>query len=87
MTGKTKSGFVYTLDDDILDDMELLDAMAEAGDTIASPSKFVLKVLGKKQRKALYDHIRDDKGKVRPERVMDEIKEMFEGLGKAGKNS
>lgn len=86
MTGTTRSGFAYTVDDDLLDDMELLDALAEIGDTVTSPSKFVVKLLGKQQRKALYDHIRDDQGKVRPEKVMEEVKDMLEG-SQAGKNS
>lgn len=87
MTGKTKSGFAFTLEDDVLEDMELLDAMAEIGETPTGVSKTVLKLLGKQQRKALYDHLRDDKGKVRPEKVTNELIDIFEALGKAGKNS
>lgn len=87
MTGKTKSGFEFTLEDDVLEDMELLDAMAEIGETSAGVSKTVIKLLGKQQRKALYDHLRDDKGKVRPEKVANELIDIFEALGKAGKNS
>ncbi len=87
MTGETKSGFHFELEDDALEDMELLDALSELGETPGGASKTVLALLGKKQRKALYDHLRDDKGKVRPAKVMEEISDIFEVLGQAGKNS
>lgn len=87
MTGTTKSGFTFTLEDDVLDDMELLDAMAEIGETTSGVSKTVVKLLGKQQRKALYDHLRDDKGKVRQAKVLQELTDIFETLGQAGKNS
>lgn len=87
MTGETKSGFHYELEDDALEDMELLDALSELGEASGAASRVVVRLLGKQQRKALYDHIRDENGKVRPAKVMEEISDIFEALGQAGKNS
>ncbi len=87
MTGETKSGFHFELDDDVMENMELLDALSELGETSGAASRVVVRLLGKQQRKALYDHIRDENGIVRPAKVMEEISDIFEALGQAGKNS
>ena len=67
--------------------MELIDAMAEAQEeNPAMFSKAVLLLLGKDQRKKLYDHIRDDNGRVSVEAVTNSFVEIFEALGEQGKN-
>ena len=84
----TKSGFKCKIDKSVLDDMELVDAMAEAqGD---DPLKFTIvinKILGEKNKKKLYDHLRAKNGTVPIEATSNEIVEIFEALGDDGKNS
>lgn len=87
MKGKLKNGFSFDVDENALDNMELIDAMAEAQEeNPAMFSKAVLLLLGKDQRKMLYDHIRDDNGRVSVEAVTNSFVEIFEALGEQGKN-
>lgn len=87
MKGKLKNGFSFDVDENALDNMELIDAMAEAQEeNPAMFSKAVLLLLGKEQRKKLYDHIRDDNGRVSVEAVTNSFVEIFEALGEQGKN-
>lgn len=86
ITGTLSSGFVYQLEDDVLDNMELVDALAEAeDDNAASWSRIVLLLLGKEQRKALYDHLRKDTGRVPIMAVVSVVSEILAGTAK-GKN-
>lgn len=87
MKGELKNGFSFDVDENALDNMELIDAMAEAQEeNPAMFSKAVLLLLGKDQRKMLYDHIRDDNGRVSVEAVTNSFVEIFEALGEQGKN-
>lgn len=83
---KTKSGFKFEVSEKTLDNMELVDAIAEAEEDGAKISKVVTILLGKSQKSKLYDHLRDDDGIVSVESVGDEILEIFEILGEQGKN-
>ncbi len=87
--GTTKSGFQFELGDNVMNNMELVDAMAELDDG-GHPfalSKVCLLLLGKEQRKKLYDHIRDEDGTVPPKAMGEEIAEIIRGCGDTGKNS
>lgn len=87
MKGKLENGFEFVVDDDALDNMELIDAMADAQeDNPAMFSKAVLILLGKDQRQKLYDHLRDESGRVPIEAVTNAFVEIFEALGDHGKN-
>lgn len=84
----TKSGFSCEIDPSTLDNMELVDALAEMqgdGDAL-SVSRVVRMVLGDKNRKALYDHLRKY-GRVPVGDVTQEVIEIFGALGNPGKNS
>ena len=85
--GITSSGFEYEVDERVTDDMELIDNIAEIETDGTKMSKVVLTVLGKEQRKRLYDHVRTDDGFVSAQEV---LKTIFEIIGKIepdGKNS
>lgn len=85
--GTLKNGFDFEVDETLLDDMELIDALAEAqGENPTMISVVVKKLLGTEQRKALYDHLRRDNGTVPIEDVSDAIMEVIEALGDDGKN-
>ena len=85
--GITKSGFSYELDETKLDDMELLDAIAEMEGNPLNISKVLKTILGNDQRKALYDHLRDDTGRVSVKAVAEAIADIFSSSGSDGKNS
>lgn len=85
--GITKSGFSYELDENKLDDMELLDAIAEVDSNPLNISKVLKTILGEDQRKALYDHLRDDTGRVSVKTVTEAIADIFSSSGSDGKNS
>lgn len=87
MKGKLKNGFEFDIDEKALDNMELIDAMAEAqDDNPAKFSKAILLLLGKDERDRLYDHIREQDGRVPIQAVSDSFVEIFQALGDQGKN-
>lgn len=83
--GKTKSGFKFELEDHILDNMELLDAIVEADKNPAMIPSIVTMVLGKDGKKRLYDHLRTEKGNVPIMSVATEVIEIF-NCNQQGKN-
>lgn len=86
ISGKTKSGFEYSIDSNVMDNMELLDAVAEIDGNPLALSKVLKMVLGDEQRKALYDHLRQEDGRVPVKAVSEEITDIFTSSGKNGKN-
>ena len=85
--GKLENGFEYEVNEDVLDDMELLDAMAEAEEDPLKISVISKKVLGTGQRKRLYDHLRRQDGTVPVEDASQAIVDILMDLGEDGKNS
>ena len=88
MKGTTKSGFEYDVPEDVFDDMELIDALADvtSGRNVLPLSVIVRKVFDEEQRKRLYDHVRDESGRVPTESIMDVILEIA-SESTDGKNS
>ncbi len=86
ITGKTSSGFAFKIKEEQLDNMELVDAIAEAEENPVAASR-VLKLLLGDQRKELYDTLRTTDGRVPVEATADAIKEIFAAGGKQAKNS
>ena len=84
--GTTKSGFEYEVDESAADNMELIDALAEAAsDYILAISNVCKMLLGKDMRKKLYDHIRAEDGRVPIKNAVDEIMEIMQAMGDKGK--
>lgn len=85
--GKTKSGFAYSIDEENVD-QEFLDALSEAedGDPL-KVSKALKLLLGDEQRKKLYDHLRNKKGRVPIKDVMDAFTDILANDGTGVKNS
>ena len=83
----TKSGFECLVDKKQMDDMEVVDKIAEAdaGNPLAV-SAVIEKVLGKEQKAKLYNHLRNEDGRVPIEKVGEEIVEIITSLGSEGKN-
>lgn len=84
--GKTSTGFEYEIDSAALDNMELVDAIAEADENHLGISKVIRLLLGEKQRNKLYDHLRTEKGTVPVAAVREALLEIFKGSGQQVKN-
>lgn len=84
-----KNGFKIEIDEAVLDNMELVDALAEMHDdeNPLEVSRVITLILGKEKKKALYDHVRTKDGRVPVAEVSSMIREIFEALGDTGKNS
>lgn len=85
---KTSTGFECELDQDAMDDMELSELMDTIIDDQADPLRkmhavthIAEKILGKEGKTALYEHCRNEAGRVPTKRVYEEISEIIRGLG------
>ena len=88
--GKTSTGFAYVVDEDVNDDMELLEGFIalDNGDMTSLP-QCITSLLGAEQKKALYESIRDENGRVRVDAVEEAINEIMTAVSEdaEGKNS
>ena len=76
--GTTESGFEFTVNKKNLDNMDLVDALAELGDGAnLAIVKVVKLLLGETQKKKLYDNNRDADGIVPQEKINADITEIF----------
>ena len=64
LKGKTAAGFAYEVNPDVLNDMELMEALAEVDTNPLHLPKVIRAVLGDAQKAAFYDHYRNENGKV-----------------------
>lgn len=85
--GKTSTGFEFEISEDVVNDYELVENLAELEDNPLMISKVVNKILGKEQTEKLKNHVRDDKGIVPIDKMTKEIIEIFQISGDEIKNS
>lgn len=76
-TGKTKSGFEFSVDPARMNDMEYIELIAEAQTNILVIPRILVKLLGEEQKNALYDHVRTDDGRVPLEAIDVEFNEIM----------
>ena len=81
MKGKTSTGFEFDIEDERLDDMELVDIMAEIDENPLLMPKLCKMLLGEEQKKRLYDHLRSEDGGVPIEATTNAIQEIFSSPG------
>lgn len=85
LNGKTKTGFKFQIEESLLDNMELVDAIAEIEDD-PDPivvSKMIKLLFTPEEKAKLYDHIRDKStGRVPLQKLGDEITNIFYELSK-----
>lgn len=86
MKGTTRSGFGFEVADNIVNDMELFEALCDldAGDARAVVP--VCRIVLGDQKKALYDHLRTEEGRVPVDKVTEEILDILTAI-KDGKKS
>lgn len=84
---KTASGFECELDANVVNNMELVDALAEldSKNEAFALSKVCTFLLGNEGKKALYSHLRAEDGRVPMEAVSKEVEEIFKAFGESGK--
>lgn len=87
VSGKTASGFEFKIDEGIADDMEFMELLADAMEDAVRFPKVIEQLLGKDQKKLLYDHIRGDNGRVSIEKAIEEFTEIMNLAGEGLKNS
>lgn len=75
--GKTKSGFNYEIDEEALNDYRLLKEIARVEEEPLRFPFLLERLLTSEQEEKLLDHLEDEKGRVDPDKVMDEIKDIF----------
>lgn len=78
--GKTSTGFEFKVDPDAIRDMEFIELAAQVEENGLLLPKMIEVVLGKDQKKALYDHVRNSNGRVLLDDINDEVKEIFDSL-------
>lgn len=81
MKGKTSTGFEFDIEGERLDDMELVDIMAEIDENPLLMPKLCKMLLGEEQKKRLYDHLRSEDGRVPIEATTNAIQEIFNSPG------
>ena len=83
----TEEGFTIELDEEAFDDLEVLDMLSELPDDALVLPKLLVKTLGKDGKAALYDFVRNDKGRVPPGKAMALFEEVMTLAGDKVKNS
>lgn len=75
--GKTNSGFKFEIDENQLKNYEFVELVAEVDENELLMPKLLKLLLGD-QVEALKDHVRDESGIVPIEKMVTEIKDIFE---------
>lgn len=87
LKGEGERELVLSVDEDVLDDMELLEDLADLDEQKAQALPRVIKrVLGEEQKAALYEFLRGGNGRVKTSAVSAALKDIF-GQIKDGKKS
>lgn len=76
---KTSTGFVYSIDENVLNNFELLDLFAEVDENPLLLPKLIRILLGEEGKKALYDHVRLEDGTVPADAISKELVEIISG--------
>ena len=79
--GKTQSGFQFKLEEEKLDDMEVLEYLANVDDDLTELPKLLTLFLGESQKKKLYDHVKKTEGRVSISKTYAELMDIFRVAG------
>jgi replication-associated recombination protein RarA len=84
---KLASGVSLSIEDNVLNNMELLDALVamDEGDWRAMSNTMNM-ILKPEEKKKLYDSLRNEQGVVPIDKIGDAFTEIFTALGAQGKN-
>lgn len=84
ITGKTKSGFEFKLEDNVLDDYELIEALGELDENPLKISKVIDLLFGNRKNE-VKEFIKRQKGYVSTKEMSNLITEVFSAISN-GKN-
>ena len=82
--GTTSTGFEFEIDPDVMRDMEVIELIAATAEDGSKMPKMLTAMLGESQKAALYDHVRNDKGRVLFDDVNREMEEILSALAQNG---
>lgn len=85
--GETKSGFKFEIDEEIMDDMEFIELLAAAQKNELLFPEVIEQIMGKEQKRKLYDHLRNEKGRVPVDATIKVVEEIMVAAGEDTKNS
>lgn len=75
--GKTNSGFEFCIEKERVENYELVELLGEVDSNPILLPKVVRLFLGDEQTERFKNHLRDDKGFVSTEKLMNELLEIF----------
>lgn len=81
--GITKSGFKFSIREELADDYELLELIGEIDENPAKVDALLVKLLGKEQKNALKEHLRGENGIVKITDMDNAITEIFAAFPKS----
>ena len=81
-TVTTESGYTVSVEEEKLDDMRFVDALAELQDNGLALPRVMDMVFTEEDKQRLYDHVRADDGRVPIEKTTSEFCEVLRALEK-----
>lgn len=84
--GTLSNGFRYNIENDVFDDYEILELIADVEENPANITKLVTLVLGEKQKNNLINYLKNKEGKARLSTMERLMGELFQKLQKDNKN-
>ena len=78
LTGRTKSGFYYSISKKNLNNYELVETLSNLEDNPLNFPKVLKLLLGEEQTEKLKNHLRDEDGIVDSDKIALEIKDIFQ---------
>lgn len=75
--GKTKTGFEFELDTQLLDDYEVLEMYEDIKDTGLGTKKLLIHLIGEDGYKRLKEHCRRKDGRISATRIGHEMNDIF----------
>lgn len=86
LKGELSCGFAFEVDEKVLDNMELVDAIGEADTNPLAVVRVFNMLLGEEQKQRLYNYLRNEEGRVPVKAAAEALAEIFKAAGQKGKN-
>ena len=83
--GKTTSGFEFEINEEQLNDYRFLKEVARVEDNPLRFPFLLEKMLSEEQEERLMKHLEDKEGRVDPDKVMEEVKDIFQSTNELKK--
>ena len=71
LKGVTKSGFRFSINENVMNDWEMMEKLAEMEDNPLASVAVIKKMLGKNQYEALKSHLKKKNGRITTEAMME----------------